>query len=71
MLLLPQLLHSDSEFINISILFPFIAPPQSSATNLLPNLGMYTLVPYGITLASTAIVPHLGVVPVAPLVCPL
>ena len=54
----------------MSILLPLIAPPQSSATKVIPSLGIYTFVPYGITRGSTAITPHLGVVPVDVIVSP-
>ena len=70
-LLLPQLSHWDSLFINISILLPLIPPPQSSAMKYSSNWGIYTLVPYGMIVGSTAIVPHLGTVPVAVMPSPL
>ena len=55
---------------NMSILVPFIAPPQSLATNTLLKYGIYTFVPYGITFGSTAIVPHFGFCPVDVVECP-
>ena len=63
--LTPHFVQSDSVGMYISILFPFIPPPVSSAVKTLSNSFIYTLVPYGITLGSTAIVPYLGLVPVA------
>ena len=68
----PQFKAAVCELKYMSIRFPFMAPPVSSATYVLPSIT--TLEPRGITLGSTAIVlPACGITPDAvgpPAHCP-
>src|SRR5659263_678864 len=61
---LPKSLASSLESKNISILFPFIFPPRSSAMKT-PTSFISTAVPKGIILGSTAIMPSTATLPVA------